>query len=284
MKYLVQIILAGMLWSSCCMAGTAMQRSPITFESEQVKTLYTQYDIGRLAPQETLPAAEGSIALYASPEVPGLLAVEFSTPGHVSHVGLHLFSADELTAFDPVGRFLERYFLTMYAQNLSAEMTLSMLKSQRIYIQINGYMLGTAGDVSNDVRGLLPYIEARRTCSLNWRDYEYIFTCTTEKDDRIKIRVPADVQLISGRDKKELQDELGRSVAHYAGPGGGVEACRVIPAGADLVPHREGLHRLRGRELHPGIRSEIYYQQHRRGKGTVSTGIRPSGLSMLITC
>lgn len=237
----------------------------VTFESEQVAYLYKHYDIATSTPVDTLRGTGSDTSLtllYPAPsEVPGVLAVQIEGRKHIRNVGLHLFSAEELVAFDPVSRFLERYMLTVYAQGVSPEMNLSLLTSQRMSIQINGYTLGTLDDVTNDVRVVLPYLLNDRTCGLDWRSYTYVFSCETVEGDHLNIRVPARAELLLGQDKNELQQTMGYDVARYSSAAISSAACVSVPATSSLVTHRKGILRTEGRSLYPGIRSEIYFQQ-----------------------
>lgn len=237
----------------------------VTFESDQVAYLYKHYDIATRTPIDTLRGTgfDSSLTLlYAAPsDVPGVLAVQVEDRKHIRNVGLHLFSAEESIAFDPVSRFLERYLLTVYAQGVSPEMNLSLLTSQRMSIQINGYTLGTLDDVTNDVRVVLPYLLSDRTCGLDWKSYTYVFSCETEEGDHLNIRLPARAELILGQDKNELQQTMGYNVVQHASSPISSGACTSEPALSSLVSHRKGILRTEGRSLYPGIRSEIYFQQ-----------------------
>lgn|GEM_PF-5877884 len=241
----------------------------ITFESDQVAYLYGHYDLGKATPLDSIRvpgASTSSIILYSAPQgVPGLLAAQVKDGKHIQHVGLHLFSGEESVAFEGVGQFIERFLLQVYARALSPEMSLSLLKSQRITVRINGYTLGGSEDVSNDVRILPEYLMKERSCTLDWRAYTYFFTCETDNYDLIELQIPAHAELVLGLDKKELQEALGRNLEQGDIPGESSVLCTTVPASSSLDPHRTGILRTQGRILHPGIRSEIYFQKEKRG-------------------
>ena len=244
-------------------------KNRITFESDEVAYLYGHYDLGKATPLDSIKVpgiASSSIILYSAQQgIPGLLAAKVKDGKHVQHVGLHLFSGEESVAFDRVGQFIERFLLQVYARALSPSMSLSLLKSQRIAVQINGYTLGESGGVPNDVRVLPGYLMKGRSCSLDWRAYTYFFTCETDDYDLIEMQIPAHAELVLGLDKKELQEALGRDLERRTVPGQPSPLCLTVPAASSLDPHQKGILRTQGRILHPGIRAEIYFQKERTG-------------------
>lgn len=266
------VLLLWIAWSFIAIGPEQVKRENtgrITFESDQVAYLYGHYDLGKATPLDTMHvpgASTSSIILYAAPQgIPGLLAAKVKDGKHVQHVGLHLFSGEESAAFEVVGQFIERFLLQVYARALSPKMSLSLLQSQQIAIQINGYTLGDSDGVSNDVRVLTEYLMKERSCTLDWRAYTYFFTCETDDYDLIELQIPAHAELVLGLDKKELQEALDKKLEQRVGPGQLSALCTTVPASSSLDPHRKGILRTQGRILYPGIRSEIYFQKESRG-------------------
>lgn len=259
--FLIQLLA---FWNACSADGVATEpfsgiQEEVTFESEEIAYLYAHYDLGNQAPVDTLQGPDTPVLLFkVQPGLPGLIAMQMHPGDHIGHIGLHLFTAEELESLDPVGRFLERYLLSVYAQDVAPEMALSVLKSHQISIKIDEYTLGSTEGVTNDVRVLPGYLQKHQACTQEWKNYEYTLICSTNDDHRVTVQMPANGELLVGKDKKELQEAFNREVLLYTEPAAGPSNdCARAPA--SLIPQPEGLFRSPAKTLHPGIRSEIYY-------------------------
>ncbi len=241
---------------------------PLTFASNRLRALYQHFDLAErqaISVQAIEMPANGKTYRYKVGEAPELpsIRVTIDPNDQVTHIGFDVFTRDEMAAIAPAGLFVEEYFLYLVSSDI--ERLLDNLEADHIVIEINGRHLGTLG--APDFYEMLGILTAHTEVALVLQDYRFSLTGQDDAANRVRITFPARLDLISGRDKKELDDAL-----HVA-----IKSLDLQPAvrspiegvsDSSLQPYRGDLRLLPGASLHPGLTADRYY----RGS---QDGIRP---------
>jgi hypothetical protein len=203
----------------------------------------------------SLPA---STAVFNCPQVSNLpLKVEYDTTGRVSHLGLSLFPDSVKThkLTKPLYDFQERLFLEVFLQG---EETKARKLLQENKVQWLDYSQSlSVGSFFNSLENSL------RLASMD--SIEYVMskdslTWTSEwrgKDSNFKLRFPANYDLISGMDKKEIETVFAKQLQSFQCTG--VSTPSVKGNLGDLEQLNHSNYVLRGNSLSVKARNNNVY-------------------------
>jgi hypothetical protein len=175
-----------------------------TFASRQLEYLYGLMDGCKI------PSSSGS---FKCAKLPGTLSlrVEYDKAGAISHLGIALFSEEVRAAVSkPVCDFQERLFLETLLQPGDAKAK-ALLNEYKVVIQDNDLyktsFLESLARMLDFAKEATEYVLVKD--SLNW-------FCSWNNENRgYSFHFPANYDLISGKDKKESEEELYETLAHY---------------------------------------------------------------------
>ena len=241
----------------------------LTFESELVGHLFEIYKLATRKPVATInPGKPDDTTRYLfSPgshaDLP-LVKMRKSTRDRITHIGFDFFTPQEKTALEPVGDFLERYFLLLHAA--SGVDHGAFVTADGVSIEINRIRFGDLGSIDLDT--LIKRIRHRKSIALKKIYLEklqpakhverFILTLMDAEGNQISIDMPARRDLISGKDKKELDDEF--SAALHALPVQPLkEPAYQPPDTISLTGYRDSLYISQETDLMPGLRARTYY-------------------------
>lgn len=130
---------------------------------------------------------------------------ETRTDGTLLHAGLILFKDRPFTVNEENQRFIERYFLELLLEDKPKQ----MLEQDGISLSYNGQSFGSILFKNLDL--ILPKMIHAENFSLYKKEYHYIAEWVNE-NHVIWFSYPANLQLISGKDKRELDGALIRDI------------------------------------------------------------------------
>ena len=238
------------------------------FDSELIRNLYQKYEIQNQVPVDTLvyKKKEGLLSLlYEAPvELPVQVKLIIENE-KITHIGFHVFSMIERDVYDPIAQFLELYLLKLYARDLEEQDLYYILSTDKIAIDINGAALGGIVSSNTSLEVLLQIIEERQACELNTVNYEFQLMCKTANNDYIRISIPAEIELVRNKDRKELQDDFAETNKMPDKQHQLSLICEKAPAPSQMIPYdNRRMYRTKGTSLAPGLRSEYYYIKEKR--------------------
>ena len=233
------------------------------FSSELIRHMYVTYSIERRIPVDTLVRRgdEGGMSvLYEVPgTLPGLIKV-VSVQNEITHIGLHVFTVEELDGYAPFAPFFEQHLLKIHDQAQPADGAWDAVDTDELVINLNGTILKDISPGSTELSTLLKTLEARRVCNLTFGNSMYQCACETSTGDRLRISVRADIELLSNMDRNELQERLINDIRAVKGGEPFSMDCVIPPEMSQLIAHNaRGVYRTSGDSLLPGLRSEYYF-------------------------
>jgi len=176
------------------------------------------------------------------------LIFESRPDGTLLHSGLLLFPERPFVINPEIQRFIERYFLELLLSDKPKE----ALAQDRISLSYNGQSFGTILFRELDI--ILPSMINAGKFTIYNKGYNYIAEWVQEKHV-IWFSFPANLQLISGKDKRELDGTLIRDlldqIVTFTHP--------LILFQSDLVQDSTGLLIQTGSEYFPGISQTSYF-------------------------
>ena len=239
----------------------------LSFDSEQLERLYALYNL------DTRPVTSqdnaSTTVLYAPPKT-GMPAIKMhATRTHagpsraVSHIGFDLFTAKEKQSLFPTGDFLERYFL--YLMTVPDATRQAYLTSDGMAVAVNEIQLGNVGAV--DLPTFIELMDRRQSIRLERREEVYTVYIADGSGNRATLHIPARRDLLSGKDKKELDDELGNALFELMYGSSGSDALvrsfsgehAYQPAPQELIPYQNELHMTREPAILPGMHGRSYF-------------------------
>ena len=215
-----------------------------SLEAQNFATRQLEYLAGML--KCSLPQRAGS---FDCPQVTALpLTVEYNKKGAVSHLGIKLFSGSTKTnsLTKPLYDFQERLFLEVFLQGDETKAR-QLLKEYKVQCMDRSSMLG-AGTFFKSLEESLR-LTARKDVTFRMTTDSLQWTGSWETPDagNFILRFPANYDLISGLDKKELEIWFAGQLQNFKG-----ELPPVSPVSikiADLEQLRQTVYVKRGDEL-----------------------------------
>ncbi|MFK7849290.1 MAG: hypothetical protein AB8G77_28640 [Rhodothermales bacterium] len=242
-------------------AIVSMESPALTFESNRLKLLFTRFNLSQLTPElqrAVEKSASSQILLYNIGESPTLPKVKviLENEQHVSHVGFDIFQHQELDTIQSAGLFIERYFLYLFSED--KKQRIRHIEADHLVVTINGLLFGSLG--SPDFSSVLSLLSSNSSFSLNSKDYVFQYKSTDPEGNELNIMFPSRLDLISGKDKKELDDELNK-LLKLLPPATLNPAFLKTDSKTQLIPTRDGHFRTEGKTLQPGLTSMQYYKK-----------------------
>lgn len=134
------------------------------------------------------------------------LQVEFDSHQRISHLGLKVFSPQAREFVDPeIAEFLERILLELKLEDSRGQLN-NKLKEYKIRLYCNQATWGSLLFHHFDTALMLADESAAFRISKDSLNYSALWE--NEMNESFEIQFPANYQLISGKDKKELDDQL----------------------------------------------------------------------------
>jgi len=172
--------------------------------------------LGRLI--EQLYGWSGAAELRNSRQLYGKsLLVNFNSEGQIAHLGLKMFPDGVKQQIDPeISEFLERLSLELCLEDQQGKLG-SKLKEYKIALYLNQVPLG--GLLFQKLEDALLVADNSAVFRLTKDSLNYSATWENGGHQSFEIRFPGQYDLISGRDKKELDDQLEMKLKSYDGSG-----------------------------------------------------------------
>ena len=231
----------------------------LTFESAQLLQLYDSYRLGYPGSKSRTPARFiDSIRVdFFEPAVLNDLPrikMHRTEENHILHIGFDFFDNQEEESLFPIGHFLERYLLhvlTLQPSNRSA-----YVLADRIRILANDVQYGNLGSL--DLNTLIKALYHRRILHVDHHDGGHIVRFEDKDKNQFIIEIPSRLELISGKDKKELDDAFARVLQRLtqAPPSTRLPETTAIQ---DLTPYQTPLFAGKESALIPGMLSRSYF-------------------------
>lgn len=260
------------------------------FESEILQRLYNLFSIDTLTPSDSWVFAEDrqrSGQLFSgSANLPAPIKVVAQNET-ITHVGLHIFNPEEFDAYHPIAPFIESTLLKLYAKDVPSNDGFDFMLSDQVIVKVNGKIIESLGTHTTDLQDVLYVLEERRECDLTFRNFNYQFFCRSRDGSRLLVTLPADIELIGNKDKKELQDAFIDEIASMEVSKEIVMDCMDAPERSQLEVHSGRLFRTARNSLAPGLRSEYYYTKQGLSNTLTLVGIEDrslEGISNMFTC
>lgn len=174
----------------------------------------------------------------------------------VTHIGFDFFNRDEVALLDPIGHFLEKQLLDYYTLDVSER--IASMQADRVTLELNGVIYGRLGFTDFEIVDQV--IQNRTTLQLSSDVFRYHFTCADSVGNELAVTIPARLDLIAGKDKKELDDALERALRALASSGSdsvGYEA----PDLSRLRLYADTLYLYQSGVLHPGLHADLFYER-----------------------
>lgn len=145
------------------------------------------------------------------------LLVRFNSDGQVSHLGLKLFPDGVKQQLDPeISEFLERQCLEMCLEDQQGKLG-AKLKEYKMALYLNQVPWG--GALFQKLEDALQVADNSAAFRLTKDSLNYSAVWENQRQQSFEIRFPTQYNLISGRDKKELDDQLEMTLKGSSGSG-----------------------------------------------------------------
>ena len=177
-----------------------------------------------------------------------LLILETSPDGTLLHAGLNLFKDRPFMVDEENQRFIERYFLELLLEDKPKQ----TLEHDRISLSYNGQSFGSILFKTIDL--ILPVMINADRFTLYKKDYQIIAEWVHE-NNVIWLSFPANLQLITGKDKRELDGELIIKLLDQTTD----NITPSIPFPNNLTQDSTGMLIQTGPEFYPGISRHLYF-------------------------
>jgi hypothetical protein len=122
----------------------------------------------------------------------------------INHVGMYLFNQNEIDVYNPISRFLEQKILEYIIDGDQG--LVSRMAVDNLYFLLNNIAFGSLGFESFDA--IIPLLQKRDYLKIKKSKFNYRILWKIDHQDSLEVRFPARQDLIVGKDKIELDEEL----------------------------------------------------------------------------
>ena len=126
----------------------------------------------------------------------------------IDHIGVYLFDQRGIDVYSPITRFLEQKILEYLidgGQGLASRMAVD-----NVYFHLNGIAFGSSGFKSFEI--IIPLLQKPDYFEIKKAKFNYRVVWKIDHRDSLEITFPARQELIVGRDKIELDEDLIRNL------------------------------------------------------------------------
>ena len=174
------------------------------FETERIKNTYTLLPANVQVVIENHTSGE-NFRIHTDNIVRGsLVKVYYNSNNQICHLGLDIFDEAAIMNNQMEAYYFLENSLLNYALTDQTSTILKLAKERETSFFLDNRL------VTTEIKKFLPFsdIIKSKKFSLNFEDYQFIASWTALSGERFAMKFPADINLLKGMDKGQLEDEL----------------------------------------------------------------------------
>ena len=191
-----------------------------------------------------------------------IVILEVKNSNVISHIGLYLFSRNKPLIDHDIARFLERMLLDYLSED--KETALSKSRAENISIILNGLQYGCLGFTK--LNSILDVLYDNESFILKKKNLLYSATWRNKYGEQLDIVFPARFDLISGKDKRELDKLLINDLLSFRSDQNSGEMTHYPISNSNQIELlSDSIYILKGEEYFPGLNSKRYLTKKGQG-------------------
>jgi len=236
-----------------CLKAVPPPDAPLAYSSQIIQRLYTRLQdfTPHIVYQDTIHENRSAYVIQYMEIIRQDLSFPVQVvqypPGYVFHIGFPFFPENSPVLPDAVQTFLERYFLELLLNRRPQE----LLNQDHLLLTFNRAFYGSLS--FQDVGMMIPKIIRADQYTLYTINNTLLAEWISGKDT-VRCRFPRNLQLISGLDTRELEDNLINSLDKWQKTGN--ESSRIRKNPVSTTPTSVFLKK--GKEFYHGLSQDQY--------------------------
>ena len=184
-----------------------------------------------------------------------IVTLEIKNSNVISHIGLYLFSRNKPLIDHDIAHFLERVLLDHLSED--HEIAFSKSRTENISIILNGLQYGCLG--FTELNSIFDVLYDNESFILKKKNLLYSATWRNKYQDQLDIVFPARFDLISGKDKKELDELLIAQITSFEFKKNSKKPFNYpVTDSGKIEILKDSIYVLRGNEFFKGLNSNRY--------------------------